>query len=88
MRLSCSPNPARIGQTVRLDLPGGASGRLSVFDPAGRAVGMLETEGGRAVFLPLDDLLHGTGGPGVYFLRWAPSFAEPPAAARLVLVAQ
>jgi hypothetical protein len=88
MRLSCSPNPARIDQTVLLDLPGGAWGRLSVFDPAGRAVGALETEGGRAVFVPLRDLMRGRGGPGVYSLRWAPSTAGPVSSGRLVLVAR
>jgi hypothetical protein len=71
-RLACFPDPAALGGSVRLSLPGRCAGVLQVFDLSGRMIGRLDAggQGGWATFATRD-LLGGGRGTGVYFLRFA-----------------
>ncbi len=69
--IGCFPNPVVRGGEVQLRIPGTGSGRLEVFDPAGRVLGGVDARGG-ASFAIAQDRLIGSRYTGCCFLRWRP----------------
>jgi hypothetical protein len=86
LSLRIAPNPVLAGSRIALRPPGGETGYLTIFDPAGRLIAR-RTFAGEAV-LPVRDLIGGGGAAGVYFLRWRPLDGGSSGAARIVVAGQ
>ncbi len=68
-RVSVSPNPARIGRSIRFEMEGGAAASAGVYDLAGRAVRAFAPDGASAWTWDGRDDDGTAAAPGVYFLR-------------------
>jgi hypothetical protein len=85
-RLRCYPNPVRIGELIAPGLPGALTGRISLFDAAGRRVGGLQADGLTSHDIPVGALFELEPAPGVYFVRRDQAGGMPAETTRLVIL--